>query len=1390
MARSRRRSSTPRTPRSPRTTPPSQEQVPQAAAPEHGTGVDTLGPTLAGFASQLGLDQAAPPMEAGSGLAESHDAAAFARDGGIHLHQGLLGLGTDLTALVAHEAVHLAQAEVEGPEATESDLETEADLGADALMAGKAFRPRHATRGGRPLKKGLAEWFSETWDAAVDDAFARGEALSDKSARAYDDRVDEEGRLRDTWERAERGLTDTDRSKVTEKDGIRSERDTYYGTDALVEDPANAYAEPKRRKVGGTTVKQDGKVVAHPELGPDVRTFEVTSASKGQDAEGNEQYTTSSKTYKGSDEKGVKTTDQRDLVETLDLEATRKKALAALDKQRAPLKARHVQAETGLDQTRRDLASTRDALAALEANPDRAQGQHEAEADGVQPPEVRIPRLREQISRLEARELELGQQVEEAADALRAHDADRGTLENDPAALESVIAKRGLKVEKQFKKVEEHTGKVVTTDKAALTRTARKGTTTATEDFVEDADTVRGRKRTTFAGTETHADLKNRKFSVSAVESRAQEVEREDFAGVDKTHDTHKSTTTLDLKNKSVGHEISLDRKGPGKEEQKASISRDVSYKDGRVTAAARQSARVRTGDGAVVEGDSVVQANTDGASVSTNRAAGYEGDHLTSKVKTSASGDLTVKVTPVPGDPPTYTLVTTVNLGGRLGREVEGRKRGDAGRENSFVDGDHDAKAGAEGSAGLSARYTHTRTLSLEEARQYLASVDAVDAGKAPTSNLPEFSTWSKLKALADHGGASLDGVAAVGGSGSAEAMREGDSLSLELGFDVEGKLSASGSGDGVGVGGSVSGKQAWKRTVSVARGKGDEVIVTVSRVDASSGTAGLTGNSGHAKGEASRTRGSNRGESVKIRLSTKDPAYDTKFRSITAAATLEQVRALKQEHERDLLAFDVDQGENEETKGSISAGPGSLEVGDKNSYQERVSADKDGGTSGSFTGEQGSGAKVKAAGVTVLGSDRSAKITAEVDKAGATTVDLENKEVEHSLAWKDPKLEGELGDAGKLGKLKEEVQKAETRLSGYRLSSSDLDVLTRRAGDRVLWERCANSGAYGAWMGLASSLRSPRPDPEWATVDAEQAKRLARARALARFAQATGTDGAACLDKALRHWGEGSLSLEQEDLGEGYEWPPSIHTKKPAYTKARKDVAAFRSRFGTWLGMEDGLAREVEANQALDRTLVELRMAVDGASDYHQPRMRGELLQALATDREALRHAHASFLEAWGTARDVDTADTDALLEDGAARRVKELERVLRGLKADETRLLDEVEAELDKPWYQNDDEALCQAHLRRVDESYGYWARQVEALRSAYAMAGIDPSEQILPAVGQRAPFASVPLPDPARFNELHQRFYSHDAARAEDAPASSMLGKERDAYTKRSHTLDAL
>lgn len=307
-----------------------------------------------------------------------------------------------------------------------------------------------------------------------------------------------------------------------------------------------------------------------------------------------------------------------------------------------------------------------------------------------------------------------------------------------------------------------------------------------------------------------------------------------------------------------------------------------------------------------------------------------------------------------------------------------------------------------------------------------------------------------------------------------------------------------------------------------------------------------------------------------------------------------------------------------------------------------------------------------------------------------------------------------------------------------------------------------------------LRGALLSPQIDPKWAEVDPEQAARLARARALAQFAGATGNDGAQVLENALRRWGQGNYDGEAgAALGQGYEWPAAITKHKPTFDATTDAVKSLPGKFDGWLAAEDGLKKEIAEFEGLTEKLNSVRRAIVGCTDFEEPAMRNELLQRLSADRTLLKSHHAAFMKRYQAKNGDQPIDEDALMSGDSERRVRELGEMLRCLKADEQRLLARAEDELGSWLYVNANKVG--GLLDEVRRSWGGWEQGIKELRATRS------------AMGKGAePGLAELLPDTARVITCQKQLSGFDKLSKDEVDnlhEGSKQGRERDGYAAR-------
>jgi len=1309
-----------------------------------------FGSTLSSFGALLGADLGGFGVGIG-GQTEDLDAAGVSNGTDIHLHPAVARSGADLRPLLAHESVHAAQSQRDGRPAPVATLEAEASAGAKALMAGRPFEVQHSAPAGKPLQETLSAWLERQFPTVA----GAVEAAKDKVAPT-------------DWEKKADATSPSDGDTlVKHEDGAWQTADTYLGTDTPVRADSHDFADAKKWHAadGRTETDKDGvKTIRH----------QATTT----DDQGRDRRVVKERVFEGD-----RITKLQDRTEELDVQATARDTHRALESAKAPHQTERERLKSEGDRLSNQIRTEDDAIRKADDTIRQLHAKVGPEGNAEQDPEV-APKLadaRKQRAEARSRQEALLEERRRVDTSLRETDQklaalsdEQALLATDPNQLEAIAHRNGLKVEKRMKVVDRTKSDSgwgrKDDDPFAVERTQKDETTRV----VGDATHVESKGTTDTVSIKDRTATRERDLGSSKTT-----VQRQDFAGEDVTSDKNTATTTLSLKGgPSVSHARKREQKGPDGSENTRSNGGSVHFKDGKAGATATHNTRVKDGQGNVVERDASATLDTDGATAKASRTKGVEKDHWEAKTTTSANGNFTVKAVPVKGPPPGVQLTTTISGGAALKGAAKGKKNGRADREGAWKDGDGDFSAGGHLGGGVSATYTHTRTLSVAEAKAYLGSVEAIDAGGTPSAKAPELTTWAKLKAIGDNGGADKL-AAAMGGGESARGMRDGDTVTMELAGYVEGGADTSLDSDGTNLGVGVSGKATRTRKVTVARGKGDLVKVTVHFSTATEGTLSGTASHGVAKGGASHTEGSSAGRGVTFSLHTKDPAYDHKYGRIVGTLTESGLKSLQKELSSDVSGRSFEQGTKQARKGNVEVKGASFNVGQTNETKEKVDLEGK-SASGDFTGKGGQSADITVAGVKVLGSSDEASVSAKVAADGQVDIDLQESHTDHSLAV--PKelalptdLEGAKEQAKLLAKLKDKVQKAETSLRGYRLDGAALDGLVGRASDHGNWVNCAalHPRSLGAWMNLRSALLRPKVDPEWAEVDADQAARLARARALSRFAGATGTDGAQVLENALRHWGQDTFGgdVEGAALGLGYEWPAAIAKHKPTFDKAVDGVKALPGKFDGWLAAPDGLQQEMKAVDALTTDLNTVRMAILACNTFAEPQMRAELLRRLSADRTTLRSHHTTFMQRLQAKNGGAPIDEDALMAGDSERRVRELRQILQALKADETRLLDKAGDELDD-FFMVDTHAVTR-WLDEVTRSMDDWEQAIHELRATRDATGMG-ADSTLPKL----------MPDTARMIRYRKQlsgFHRLSKDEVKALPDSSMRGQERDDYT---------
>jgi len=1257
------------------------------------------------LAQRSGANGADASVKRGTGRAESHDAAALTVGQDVHISEAAFELGSlDPVAfgdLMLHESIHVAQNQL-GSGGVLGAAEAEAD----------ALGPTDPVRsaGAGVMAKGFSEWFPTVAEAAKSLWEGTDEALEKKEIG-----IDWEGKVSDAdlTSQPPHDPHSPDAAKkplpsvvpaFRDNDGVFEELDTYIGTDT-----------PVQGERGGVSFspKSGSAVSTHTDDDSGDKTIRFDHYASHDNGAGNEVVTNqfASDTF---DAKGKQVSSSSGKsIEVDDPEQTAKAAAAKLQVAKGPVQTRLGQNRPKLDALRselRDKGSRIDRLKREQLAPP---------AEGEEGPDHTA-----EIKRLEGEHLRLGYQADELAaqvdkdDQMLAQlDADKQRLLGDPTAMASVAARyQGhpdvpLTFEKKTKKAESST----TVDKGGVEVNLKERKVEVQGDKtihrVDDGKVERVHEEH-LGG---HFGLENGgaagQFGKNRSSSRTQKKDPNDpmaeFDPVKK--DERSSFTGAKGKFDKDGWEL-----GGAKEVNEKRADRSEKTKSDALTIGsdglkATSSRSKKDAAGKSRGTDQEVTVNTEGASAKRDDSWGKEGEHFKGEVKTSVDGAFTVRVVPDKASGQ-YKLITSINVGGSVGAEGGAGSQSNKPSADNWKKGDGKATAGAQVKITGKAAYTHTRLLPEAEAEQYLAGVDQIPDS---SGQYPEFSVWSRLKLLADKGAGTEELAGVVGDSNAAQDMNEGDSFELELGAGGEVGADASvEDGVGVGVGGRLEGEVS--RKLSVKRGKGDLVIVSLTFSQSTGKSGTLSGSAGVAQGSAEF--GSKSGDSygVSFNLDRSWPDYDAYYGRIVSTFTRDSLQALKTEvqgrHAKAIGGETKGESEDNSRKGNAAIGPVALNVGDSNRRNEVVTLGED-GNSGTFEGASSADAHIEAFGLK-LGTKTEEKGVADVDDNGMT-ITLEETRDDSSLGLPDGDDADKALEERDVTKL---VQEIEATITGTTIRNAELPTLNARAGNKSKWMGCVSwiggGGLVDTWAGLRSAILSSQPDPDWADVDPALAKRLTQARAWSRFFQAAGGNAQAALTNLRLHYGEESGGADAAGaFGLGYQWPSSIAEHKSKYDAVMGKLEGIDRTQAGFLEAEDGMAKEVALVTDLEGKIMTCRNAIAGCADFEDGgRRQAEMLRYLTEAKRILDAKHRAFVEAYNAKHgtELDENAWDHVEIERAKRRVNELHTILKGLKAAEGRSL-AIAAKADT----NEKFGV----LSELDRSYRFWAGQVRDTLEAY-------------------------------------------------------------------------
>jgi hypothetical protein len=336
---------------------------------------------------------------------------------------------------------------------------------------------------------------------------------------------------------------------------------------------------------------------------------------------------------------------------------------------------------------------------------------------------------------------------------------------------------------------------------------------------------------------------------------------------------------------------------------------------------------------------------------------------------------------------------------------------------------------------------------------------------------------------------------------------------------------------------------------------------------------------------------------------------------------------------------------------------------------------------------------------------------------------------------------------------RLHEQLETTYSDLEQYSLSEGDIDTLVTRAGDRSSWDSCCTDlDTYPVWQGLRGTLRSPTIDPRWAEVDAAQAARLARGRAIAGFMRETGSDGMECMVNVLRYYGQRGGYTSARDLGTHLEWPESLGTARTRFNTAHGRIRRADQELAPFIGRPDGMTRAQAWYDDTSTKLSEAEEAIRASTDItDRSALETGVAQSVVTPEAAIE---GPACEVGGHDEEMSVAPPMSPEAQAAQRRIGEAVGLLAGYKAEERAAFAEARGMMTEEYggTLTGFFSAFSADYREANAVVGYrlsqlienWITKVRELRGLYEAAGT-PADQWVVSRGPGEPRNASHEPD---------------------------------------------
>jgi hypothetical protein len=278
----------------------------------------------------------------------------------------------------------------------------------------------------------------------------------------------------------------------------------------------------------------------------------------------------------------------------------------------------------------------------------------------------------------------------------------------------------------------------------------------------------------------------------------------------------------------------------------------------------------------------------------------------------------------------------------------------------------------------------------------------DAAEAAKAAKGGgkFPEFGMLEKLNLIA-HGDNTASPGAVLGSSESAASLPAGDSVQLVLTAGASGKLSGKAGDKSTGAGADISGGLSYTRTLTIARDKDSNVIVTIGFVDNEklAGSVNATLEGVNMKG--GRSWDYTEGDEYTFKLDPKLPDYQSCYDLILGAWSREGLKAL---YANPQITAHVDaRKQTDQHKLGRDLGLGAAGVMFNTGTDREGSREitqKETGPTGTISGGATDKAAIGIGGIEMVGVKEANKATSTVDDKGDMNVDLQRASSETDLS------------------------------------------------------------------------------------------------------------------------------------------------------------------------------------------------------------------------------------------------------------------------------------------------------------------------------------------------------------------------------------------------------